>query len=90
MKRDSRIRILLSLALVVPAAVVLRGADWPEWRGPARTGTSTETNLPSSWSPSGENLAWKVPYGGRSSPVVFGDRLYLQNTSGAGAAMQER
>jgi len=90
MKRDSRIHVLLSLALLVPAAVVLRGADWPEWRGPARTGTSTETNLPNSWSPSGENLAWKVPYGGRSSPVVFGDRLYLQNTSGAGAAMQER
>src|SRR5688572_18411856 len=90
MKRDSRIRVLLSLALLVPAAVVLSGANWPEWRGPARTGTSTETNLPSSWSPTGENLAWKVPYGGRSSPVVFGDRLYLQNTSGTGAAMQER
>ena len=90
MKRDSRAPLLLSLTLLLPAAVAVRGADWPEWRGPARTGTSTETGLPSSWSPTGENLAWKVPYGGRSSPVVFGDRLYLQNTSGSGATMQER
>jgi outer membrane protein assembly factor BamB len=78
------------MGLLLTAAVVVRGADWPEWRGPARTGTSTETNLPGSWSPAGENLAWKAPYGGRSSPVAFGDRLYLQNTSGTGAAMQER
>ena len=31
-----------------------------------------------------------MPYGGRSGPVVFGDHLYLQNTSGAGATEQER
>lgn len=85
-----RLPLLLALALTLPAAALVQGANWPEWRGPGRTGTSTETNLPSSWSPSGENLAWRVPYGGRSSPVVFGDRLYLQNSSGSGAEMQER
>ena len=83
-------RTFVMLALIVPAAVSLRGADWPEWRGPARTGVSTETGLPNAWSPTGQNLAWKVPYGGRSAPVVFGDRLYLQNTVGAGATEQER
>src|SRR3954462_12826546 len=81
---------LLTASLLVPAAVLVRGADWPDWRGPARTGPSTEKNLVNSWSPAGENLAWRVPYGGRSGPVVFGDRLYLQNTSGAGAMEQER
>ena len=69
---------------------MLRGADWPEWRGPTRTGVSAETGLPSTWSPAGQNLAWQVPYGGRSGPVVFGDRLYLQNMAGAGATLQER
>jgi len=69
---------------------VLSGADWPEWRGPARTGASAETGLPEKWSPAGENLAWRVPIGGRSSPVVFGDHLYLQTSSGAGATLQER
>jgi outer membrane protein assembly factor BamB len=85
-----RLHVWLMLGLVLPAAAVLRGADWPEWRGPARTGVSTETGLPSTWSPGGENLAWQVPYGGRSGPVVFGDHLYLQNTAGAGATEQER
>src|SRR5688500_14044999 len=90
MTRRPRLAPVLSLVLLASATAVLRGSDWPEWRGPARTGVSAETGLPSSWSVAGENLAWKVPYGGRSSPVVFGDRLYLQNTSGSGAAMQER
>jgi outer membrane protein assembly factor BamB len=90
MKSDVRVPVVVALALLLPAAAALSGSDWPEWRGPARTGTSTETGLPTSWSPSGENLAWKAPYGGRSSPVVFGDRLYLQNTVGAGATEQER
>jgi outer membrane protein assembly factor BamB len=85
-----RLPVALAAALALPAAVLLHGADWPDWRGPARTGVSTETGLVSSWSPQGQNLAWKAPYGGRSSPVVFGDRLYLQNTSGAGDMEQER
>src|SRR5688572_19759756 len=89
MKRDSRFSLLMTFALMLSAAALL-SADWPEWRGPARTGVSTETGLPSSWSPAGENLAWKVEFGGRSAPVVFGDRLYLQNTAGSGATMQER
>ena len=90
MKTTPRLPVVLALCVIAPAAVLLHGADWPDWRGPARTGVSPETGLPSSWSPSGENLAWKAPYGGRSAPVVFGDRLFLQNTSGEGAAMQER
>jgi outer membrane protein assembly factor BamB len=80
----------LLVALVLPAAAIVRGADWPDWRGPERTGVSTETGLPSQWSPAGENLAWRAAYGSRSGPVVFGDRLYLQNTSGSGAEEQER
>jgi outer membrane protein assembly factor BamB len=78
------------MALALPAAQAGRAPDWPDWRGPARNGMSTETGLPAKWSPSGENLAWQVPYGGRSGPVVFGDHLYLQNTSGSGASEQER
>ncbi len=84
------IPLWLVLALALPGAQAGRAPDWPDWRGPARNGMSTETGLPSKWSPSGENVAWQVPYGGRSGPVVFGDHLYLQNTSGSGASEQER
>ncbi|HKP73276.1 MAG TPA: PQQ-binding-like beta-propeller repeat protein [Pyrinomonadaceae bacterium] len=65
-------------------------SDWADWRGPARDGVSHETNLPVRWSPAGENLAWKLPYGGRSAPIVMGDRVYLQNTAGTGEQEQER
>ena len=90
MKRYLRLTFPVALALLLPAAALIHATDWPEWRGPERTGVSSATALPSSWSVEGENLAWKVPHGGRSSPVVFGDRLYLQNTAGSGPSMQER
>ncbi len=78
----------LGLSLLLPAT--LAGSDWADWRGPARDGVSLEKGLPSKWSPTGDNLAWKVPYGGRSAPIVMGDRLYLQNTAGKGELEQER
>ena len=60
-------------------------ADWPEWRGPNRDGRSDEKGLPDKW-----ELAWKVPYGARSAPLVVGNRVYLQNPSGKGPNLQER
>ncbi len=77
-------------AMVLVAGAALSAADWPEWRGPERDGHSTETNLPERWSPAGENLAWRVPFGGRSAPVAMGNRLCMQNTAGDAAATQER
>ena len=87
---------LLLFALI--SAVVLVAApprlpavgDWPDWRGPNRDGISREKNLPEKWSLSGQNLAWKAPYGGRSAPIVLGDHLYLQNSAGKGETQQER
>src|SRR5689334_3048214 len=64
--------------------------DWPDWRGPDRDGVSQEKGLPEKWSLAGQNLAWKAPFGGRSSPIVLGNHLYLQNTAGAGETEQER
>ena len=78
--------LALSLLLLVPATA----SDWAEWRGPARDGVSLEKNLPVKWSPSGENLAWKAPYGGRSAPIVMGDRIFIQNSVGKGETLQER
>lgn len=82
--------IFLNVSLLLLLLMPTHAADWAEWRGPARDGISLEKSLPSSWSPSGQNLAWKVPYGGRSAPIVMNGRVYLQNTAGKGADEQER
>jgi outer membrane protein assembly factor BamB len=64
--------------------------DWPEQRGPTRDGVSQEKGLIDKWALNGENFLWRVPYGGRSAPVVMGNHLYVQNPSGRGADEQER
>jgi outer membrane protein assembly factor BamB len=88
---------LLALLLISPlsaqrnaASNANQGGDWLEWRGPARDGTSPEKGLPEKWSPQGENLVWKAPYGGRSAPIVMGNRVFLFNSSGKDETLQER
>lgn len=81
---------LVVLILLLAAPIVGSADDWAEWRGPARDGISSEKNLPAKWSPAGENLLWKAPYGGRSTPIVMGNRVFLQNVAGRGETLQER
>jgi outer membrane protein assembly factor BamB len=86
-KRPSKyLFIIVILFLAISAA----GSDWADWRGPARDGISAEKGLPSKWSLTGENLAWKAPYGGRSAPIVMNNRVFIQNTAGKGETEQER
>ena len=60
-----------------------RGDDWAVFRGPTRQGESNAKDLPTQWSLT-ENIAWKIPLPGpgASSPVVFGDRIYITSYSG--------
>ena len=83
-------RSIVTAALVAGTIAGTNAASWPEWRGPGRDGRSAETGLPEKWSPQGENLAWKVPYGSRSSPVAFGNRIYINTVVGDLAHTQER
>lgn len=75
---------------VLSLAPLLVADDWTDYRGPKQNGVSNEKNLPTSWSPTGENLAWKAPYGGRSTPVIHGNHLYMLTSSGKGPTLQER
>ena len=84
------VRALVCLPLLASLSLNAFASDWYEWRGPARDGVSAEKNLPAKWSPAGENLAWKAPYGGRSAPIVMNGRVYLQNTAERGEREQER
>src|SRR6202008_2181107 len=55
--------------------------DWPQWRGPERTGLSKETGLLKEWPKGGPKLLWqrKDIGGGYSTPAVVGDRIYLMS-----------
>jgi len=77
-----RKRLLVQAILAAVSAV---GADWTQFRGPAGSGTSSETGLPTSWS-SRQNIVWrtKLPGPGTSSPIVVGKRVYLTCYSGYG------
>ena len=68
----------------------VRAGDWPELRGPNRDGISVEKSLINTWKLNGENFLWRVPGGGRSTPIVMGNRVYVQNPSGRGPELQER
>ncbi len=70
-----------SISAAVPAAVP--ASDWPQWRGPELRGTSPETSLPVKWSLT-EGLAWKLalPTGSGATPIVSGDRIYLNVADG--------
>jgi outer membrane protein assembly factor BamB len=63
-------------------------ANWPSWRGPNGDGTTTTAkNLPEVWSTE-QNIKWKVelPAWSGSSPVVWGDRIFLNSPSKEEAA----
>jgi outer membrane protein assembly factor BamB len=68
-------------------ATAARAENWPQFRGPTRQGISTETNLPLRWSAT-EHLAWKtrIPGEGWSSPIVWGDHVFLTSATDEGAA----
>ena len=69
---------LLSIALFLNVLALAGNDDWPGWRGPTANGISTLKDVPSSWS-ADRNIAWKTAIEGRghSSPVVWGDRIFL-------------
>lgn len=78
-----RVGVILAATILATAAV--SAENWPAWRGPRATGVSAESNLPVRWS-STENVAWEAPLRGVgvSSPIVWGDRVFVTSQEGAG------
>ena len=73
--------IVLAGALVWAAAPEVRGANWPQWRGPFQNGSTSETNLPPRLDRQ-QDLLWTTPLPGRSgaTPVVWGDSVFVPST----------
>ena len=73
-------RLIFSFFLFSPG---LPAGDWPQWRGPSGNGVSSDSGLPVHWS-AGEHIAWKVSLAGLgvSSPIVYGDRVFVTSQRG--------
>ncbi|HVA46793.1 MAG TPA: PQQ-binding-like beta-propeller repeat protein [Pirellulales bacterium] len=73
---------LLLAAPTAAADTVVRIQDaeqnWPQWRGPLANGVAPKANPPIEWSET-KNVRWKValPGLGHSTPIVWGDRVFL-------------
>ena len=70
-------RFVPSAETVRPPAAELH---WPRFRGLAGSGISRCVQTPTTWNgKTGEGILWKAPVGlpGYSSPIVWGDRVFL-------------
>ncbi len=70
----------MKILCLLAACACAAAADWPQFRGPSASGVSPSANPPVQWDAvKGVNVAWKaeIPGLGVSSPVVWGDRIFV-------------
>jgi outer membrane protein assembly factor BamB len=78
-----RTACLTCLAILFTATFTLINAQnsdqahWPQWRGPSFSGVA-RGDAPTSWSDT-KNIKWKttIPGRGNSTPIIWGDRIFL-------------
>ena len=56
---------------------VAHAQEWTRFRGPNGTGLGLATNLPAQWTDADYRWKVKLPGAGHSSPVLWGDRLFV-------------
>lgn len=82
-------RILATCLLLSGFSISLaKGAEAQEWtrfRGPNGSGLSDTTTVPTSWTESDYNWKVEVPGIGHSSPVVWGEKIFLLSADPADA-----
>ncbi len=79
-----------SLAVVaLTATAPAPELTWPGFRGHAMSGVAPNARIPEQWSTS-QNVKWSVPIAGNgwSSPIVWGDTVYLTSAVGSKAFKQ--
>jgi outer membrane protein assembly factor BamB len=69
------LRTTTALLCLVAAA---QAADWNQWRGPNRTGITSDFKTPATWQADSLTKKWSITVGeGHSSPVIAGDRVFI-------------
>ncbi|MCI0659517.1 MAG: PQQ-like beta-propeller repeat protein [Acidobacteria bacterium] len=90
MKKNLLLVILFAIILtpLTTGTPVLNG-EWPQWRGPQRSGISTDTGLLKQWPPTGPKQIWSISNLGEGfgSLAIKGDRIYVQGTIGGASAI---
>lgn len=73
-----RLCLFLAACFSAPLPAADKPGEWPQFRGPNGLGVSPAKGTPLTWSQK-DNLAWKtaLPGPGSSSPIVFGDKIFL-------------
>lgn len=81
--------VLLVLLVVAGTIQAQSDAHWPQWRGPFFNGMA-RGDAPTVWSDT-KNVKWKAPIPGRgfSTPVIWGDRIFLTTAIPSGKAAEE-
>jgi outer membrane protein assembly factor BamB len=59
--------------------------QWPQWRGPLSSGVALHANPPLHWRSAADgrsNVAWtaEIPGNSLSTPIVWGDRIFLMSS----------
>lgn len=78
--RSSFGAVLLIHALVLASSTVSTAQEWTRFRGPNGSGVGVAANLPAKWTDKDYLWTVKLPGVGHSSPVLWGDRIFV--TSG--------
>ncbi len=87
----SAFHYLLVASLAVAGQVSEGHDDWPQWRGPLGTGVSPAAQPPIEWSET-SHIRRKTPLPGKghSTPIVWGERIFLTAALPYGASLKPR
>jgi outer membrane protein assembly factor BamB len=75
-----RLSIVFTFVFVIQTVADQGVPNWSQWRGPNFTGEAAPASKPPiEWSED-KNIKWKqeIPGHGHSTPIIWGDRIYLQ------------
>jgi outer membrane protein assembly factor BamB len=77
--------VLLASSVSADELSEKRSKNWHQWRGPNATGVAPEADPPVEWSAT-KNVKWakKVPGWGKSSPIVWENKVFLTSAVDTG------